>query len=304
VDTLVVEVLEPGTGEAFHYPDDVFHTNLHGTFAGSMQHAFTAACQLTNRAGADGRWRLLQRPHSQPVDVAQGESASGAAARGWWYALTHKVPDAEIVALAEVDGRGRLRGVSGVPAKTRCIAADGRMDTLVVATAQGKDEAEAALRESGQTPVVSVVQLDTATLERLVQVRSVQAQEAMRYLSQLAHVLDDTPWYRGGERIRASEIDVEPLVLTREERSRVPRMGHGEAAYARGVERHAPIDEIEAQRYELPLRGQERRGERWWQAGAQGAQETRFTGGPRQRQDVYHAPYCGFPGSPIGSKDT
>jgi hypothetical protein len=57
----------------------------------AMQDAWSGACILAQQHGAetcrsDGRWRL--KVGSGPAAYAEDRSASGAAARGWWYVLT------------------------------------------------------------------------------------------------------------------------------------------------------------------------------------------------------------------------
>ena len=52
----------------------------------------------------------------------------------------------------------------------------------------------------------------------------------------------------------ASEIAVEPFVLAKQERPRPSPGDHEGEGRGAIVDRHSPIDEIEAQRYELPLR--------------------------------------------------
>ena len=54
----------------------------------------------------------------------------------------------------------------------------------------------------------------TATLEQLVKVRSQLAEGVIRYLTQLGTNLDQTNWSCGGEWIKASDIAIEPFVLT------------------------------------------------------------------------------------------
>lgn len=200
--TLTLEVLEPGCGAVFHDPHDAFCTRADAAFVAAMQDAWRGArlliqtqaqeqtppqeqdrqTQEPNRQAQsqarepdrqaqtqaaklpqwDGRWRLLRG--GGPAAEANDRSASGAAARGWWFALTDKVPDEGVIVVAQVDENDvtQLKGVDdvGVVAKTKAIAADGRFDTIVVATATNQREAEAALREVGKLGPIRVVNLD------------------------------------------------------------------------------------------------------------------------------------------------
>src|SRR5205809_1455153 len=102
-----------------------------------------------------------------------------------------------------------------------------------------------------------------ATLEQLVKVRSQLAETVLDYLVRLANGLDQTYWSRGDEWIRASEIAVDPYVLTMRKRQRPSREGREREGAEAFVEKHSPMDEIEAIRYELPVNVEEREEERW-----------------------------------------
>ena len=164
---LLLEVLEPGSGEVFHAPEDVFLTCANADFLTSMQKAWdgawpSAPTQEGTKRIWNGRWRLLQgkEPGSQPVEVANGGSASGAAARGWWHALRQQVPDDRVIVIAQVDtvdneGVLWLKGVddAGVFVKTQAIAQDRQFDTIVVAS---EDNKEAALKALGEATHICV----------------------------------------------------------------------------------------------------------------------------------------------------
>jgi predicted S18 family serine protease len=159
--TLVLDVVEPGGGQVFQHPKEAVRTYPQADFEQSMQDAWTAAKELAQKGGAqvlfDARWRL--QLNEEPVLEVSGRSASGAAARGWWFALTGKVPDEGVIALAQVRADGLLEGVDGVPAKVKAIAGDGRFDTIVVASDENHREAETALRECGKAGVIRVVNI-------------------------------------------------------------------------------------------------------------------------------------------------
>jgi len=86
----------------------------------------------------------------------------------------------------------------------------------------------------------------TATLEQLVKVRSQLAEGVMRYLTQLGTNLDRINWSCGGGLIKASDIAIEPFVLTmrwRESPLRQSPECEGPEAF---VEKPSPMDESEA----------------------------------------------------------
>jgi hypothetical protein len=160
--TLVLEVLDSGAGQVAHHPIDAFETRFDKEFGDSMKHAWAAAREQAKKEGVDvlrydGRWRLLQRWSWEeqkegkllPAAEANDRSASGAAAWGWYFALTGKVPDSGIIMLAQVREDGMIAAVDddGVSAKTKAIAADGHFDTIVVASTGNSTKAEAALSE-------------------------------------------------------------------------------------------------------------------------------------------------------------
>lgn len=158
--TLTLDVLKPGSGEVFHDPGDAFHTYADDNFLASMQEAWYGALDLAQQGAKrvwDGRWSLRQgrTPGSKPVSVANGRSASGAAARGWWHALMRKVPDEGVIVIAQVgavgkDGVMQLKGVDdrGVFVKTQALAQDPRFDTIVVASQQDEVAALQALGDA------------------------------------------------------------------------------------------------------------------------------------------------------------
>jgi hypothetical protein len=82
----------------------------------------------------------------------QGRSASAAAAWGWYFALSDKLPDDDIIILGQLY-QGAIRGVKGIEAKVKAIVAyakkNGRLDTIVVAN-ENKEEAEKTLKRALQ----------------------------------------------------------------------------------------------------------------------------------------------------------
>lgn len=175
--TLVLEVLDGGAGQVAHHPIDAFETRFDKEFGDSMRHAWAAARELAQKEGvdvlrSDGRWRLLQgwsweeqeARELPPAAEANDRSASGAAAWGWYFALTGKVLDSDIIVLAQVREDGLLEGVDdkGVFAKTKAIVDDGHFDTIVVASEGNKNKAEDALNTLGKLGVIRVKNLNAS----------------------------------------------------------------------------------------------------------------------------------------------
>ncbi|MBN2566335.1 MAG: hypothetical protein JXB46_11555 [Candidatus Eisenbacteria bacterium] len=94
-------------------------------------------------------------------DPLTGNSGSGAAARGLWYLLANKVPDREIIVLAQIDGTGSLSGVAGIETKVQEVAkAKDRFDTIIVASADNERDARSALRKLGKEGDIEVVNIE------------------------------------------------------------------------------------------------------------------------------------------------
>ena len=89
----------------------------------------------------------------------------------------------------------------------------------------------------------------TATLEQLVKVRSQLAEGVIRYLTQLGTNLDQTNWSCGGEWIKASDIAIEPFVLTMRWRGAPLRQSPEYEGPETLEGKHSPRGEIEAERY-------------------------------------------------------
>lgn len=107
-------------------------------------------------------------------------------------------------------------------------------------------------------------------LRQLVRVRSQRVKAVRAYLLQLAEKLDQTPWMRLGQHgervsIKASEIHVEPFVLTVERRPRMHRLGGTTQEPGSTIDSVSPMEEIDAQRYERPTDDGEREERRWRQ---------------------------------------
>ena len=109
----------------------------------------------------DSAWRLLEG--SDPVSLARGRSASGAAAWGWWFLLNDKIPDAQIIVVAQVTSEGRFGEVErhGIECKARAIAKSGRFDRVLVVGEENRSEFLKVFKKiGGRVPSIDVVNLD------------------------------------------------------------------------------------------------------------------------------------------------
>jgi hypothetical protein len=159
---LVLEIMENGGGQAYEHSVDVFNAN--GKFNESMTLGWEAALRLIPQAPQhesdvknsdrkkenpfDGRWRIMDWYTDQPLSKVEGGSAGGAAARGWWYALSEKYPDEGVIVLAGVEPDGELTKVGGVTPKVQAIVQCPDMDTIVIATQGNLEEAKKTLQKA------------------------------------------------------------------------------------------------------------------------------------------------------------
>ena len=154
---LTLETVAAGAQTVCRHPSDAFGVAVASDFIQALQDAWAAAVTLAQNEGHDvaelgATWQLTGKDLPDPVYV-DGRSIGGAAARGWWYLLTDRVPDRGVIVLADVKPNGELVEVNGIGAKTRAIAAhaaatpDGpsRIDTIVTASAANAEAARAEL---------------------------------------------------------------------------------------------------------------------------------------------------------------
>jgi hypothetical protein len=136
----------PADACAARSPDDPFLDSMRDAWHAALALARAEDPQLP---AVDGRWRAVGgdgRPF--PVRLT-GRSASGAAARGWYYALRKKIPDEGVIVIAQVrptshdlaKGKFELAGVDakGVAPKVRAIVDAKRFDTVVIAKGNDTD---------------------------------------------------------------------------------------------------------------------------------------------------------------------
>ncbi len=158
--TLVLEVFERGAGHLASHPATVFETASDDDFRASMSNAWDAARLLPPRQHQpgttlyDGRWQLLE--NQAFARQANGPSAGGAAALGFYHALRNTVPDEALIVTAEVQPTGELKEVDGIAAKVKAIANAGRFDTIVVAGEKNKTDAKRVLDELGKGAAIRV----------------------------------------------------------------------------------------------------------------------------------------------------
>lgn len=175
VATLELELLSGGARQLAPHPAAAFEIICHDEFDLSMNRAWRAAAAAVRlERPCDGRWRLRRgAPFSEPaspieLEAVDGASASGAALRGWWYALKGRVPDEGVVVLAQVvDGRSScLQTVGGIRAKVAAIAREGRapdglaFDTVFVVGEENRMEARDALdRGADRQPQLAILNI-------------------------------------------------------------------------------------------------------------------------------------------------
>ena len=173
IHTLLLEVLNHGNGDLYHHPIDALVTFPSKDFEESMQDAWISARNLFEEQDIDirhdGRWRLLDRD-GRPILNIKGKSASGAAARGWWYALQKRLPSRKAIVLAQIDKEGILTDVMGIKEKTTAIVADDSLNTIIVVSDNSKQCIQAILGKSNNANTKTVNVLSGATtLKKLVE---------------------------------------------------------------------------------------------------------------------------------------
>jgi exosome complex RNA-binding protein Csl4 len=155
------------------YPDKDFVTSMQQAWRAARTWAQESLAkgrpgdETTSRESADlflqdGRWRLM--PNDQALPEVSGRSASGAAARGWCFALTGKIPDEGVIVLAQVEDQKNpqlLIPVSGIPKKVKAIAEDEefQINTIVVTSRENYDEAVATRNALGARAMKITVKL-------------------------------------------------------------------------------------------------------------------------------------------------
>lgn len=244
-----------------------------------------AAQRREGRPDAEVVWWLeahrgWERPEYTPWPQRPlgGESAGAAFAMALSCVLQQEEPRPDrtwAISARLADTKGNLAGVAGEKNKADACA---RCHLNLVVYRADVDKFRRAA--GGRFHVEGA-----HTVEQAWDIATGLVREVLAYLSQLADVLDQTHWMRrgeGGERIsiRASDIAVEPMVLTKQERPRPPRAEREAEERESMVERRSPMDEIEAQRYELPLRAEERQEERWRQVVRSGRVRLGLKGAP------------------------
>jgi hypothetical protein len=166
IATLTLELMPGGTGEIAPHLGAAFDTIYHTAFEVSLERAWRMAGGT--HANVDGRWWLRRGTSftsssgTIALDAVDGPSAGGAAARGWWHLLNEKVPDPEIVVMAQISkDEASFETVDYVSQKALAVATEGRtpeghlaFDTIVVVGNAAKQAAESSLGSSSDIRVV------------------------------------------------------------------------------------------------------------------------------------------------------
>lgn len=165
---LQLAIVSKGSGKLYHHPMDALFTKIHPSFSGALADAWETNVRFSQIEGDmddivkwNGRWRLLQ-PNGEPVLEIEGRSASAAAARGWWFLLNEKIPDDNIIVMAQVDKYGQFTGVGEISKKVTDVIKDGRFDTILVASEENRLEAERVLKLNDKQRFVRVKNLTSS----------------------------------------------------------------------------------------------------------------------------------------------
>jgi hypothetical protein len=121
VATLVVEVLASESAlaagnefeRAYHDPSQAMTVSVDPLFCEAMNTAWSIAKSERREAGVAGRWRVFRGwiptgERAEPWPDARGDSAGGAALRGWRHAFADQIPDAGVFVLARADRQADL----------------------------------------------------------------------------------------------------------------------------------------------------------------------------------------------------
>jgi HEAT repeat protein len=212
VATLKLSLIEGIGCTIFPDPVQALITRFDERFLVSARCAWTLAKRHAQGWASDsvvelgGSYHLVEQA-GQSVSLVDGQSAGGALLRGWWYALTARVPDEGVFVLAALshhDGLNTarvscdLKSVSGVKAKVVALLESGHtLDTIIVSDDENRREAESTLRAFGRlgdVRVVNAADLLDRDPTRFLSVRSRLAEDLEGYYTALMDRLDQTPW--------------------------------------------------------------------------------------------------------------
>lgn len=130
--------LFPAAEQALLPIDQDFHDAL-------FQHALNATGGQADDTETTRDYRVRIEPDGTlPLE---GNSAGGAAARGLSHAMSHRIPDSDLIVLASLDCAGGLNAVGHIGPKLRAIASIDSFSTIVVASEGNADNARKALND-------------------------------------------------------------------------------------------------------------------------------------------------------------
>ena len=113
-----------GNGQIAPHPEDIFFSNANKDFEQSMKNAWLAARRLASEkdldiSGFDGCWRVVDKDN-KPESNLVGNSAGGAAARGWLQLFdSHISLDERVIIMASTDDEGNLDRVGRIKRKNK-----------------------------------------------------------------------------------------------------------------------------------------------------------------------------------------
>ncbi len=250
-----------GTGNVYHHPDNPFRITscekdnlIEDNFIDAVETAWRAARRHVDNCNVDGCWRIIDPP-AKPLG---GPSAGGAAALGWLHLLRGTKPDTRVIVIAAIDTGGKLQKVGGVEAKTRAVAAANArnkdsvhsfFDKIIVAAPENRD---AAVKDEAIVPEI------VGSLADCADVRSQAATDLIHYLNKLIEDLDAVQGRNPARRSR--DIAIDTSVYTRKIEAKDETFDPNDP---RRRQHRSVLEEMEYQKYELPIERERRLKEPW-----------------------------------------
>ncbi len=225
------------------YPDPrlMLTTRWDGQFGEQLERAW----QLVNLQRAV-RWRLTRYKSEDALWLLcplSGSSVGAALGVGLWALQADSpAPDPNCALTGALNDSGALTSVGRYDAKTLAFA---RYPSLRLVVPQADHP-----RACNQLPDWESRLIPAATLEEAFQHATRQAFAVKNYLETLVAQLDETPWYRSGRRLCASDLFTQLQVLVHKPPEERQRQEHEKQE--REDEKLSPYEAVRASHYELP----------------------------------------------------